>query len=98
MPVAIGIAVGLALLLGFAMTRAIRAARQPVLVGVQGMVGAEAVVRPAGLVQVNGELWRARSAAGEELVPGAHVRVEEVEEDLRLVVGSMPSPTGEESR
>ena len=50
--------------------------------------GNEAVVRRDGLVQVNGELWRARSAGGEQLVPGEHVRVEEVEEDLRLVVGS----------
>jgi membrane-bound serine protease (ClpP class) len=96
MPVAIGIAVGLALLLGFAMTRALRAARQPVAVGVQGMVGSEAVVRRDGLVQVNGELWRARSAAGGQLVPGEHVRVEKVEEDLRLVVGSVSTPTGEE--
>ena len=96
MPVAIGIAVGLALLLGFAMTRALRAARAPVAVGVHGMVGTEAVVRRDGLVQVNGELWRARSSGGDELVTGQHVRVEEVEEDLRLVVGSMSTPTGEE--
>jgi membrane-bound serine protease (ClpP class) len=87
MPVAIGIAAGLALLLGFAMTRAVRAARMPAAVGVQGMVGNEAVVRGEGMVQVNGELWRARSADGEALVPGRHVRVQEVEEDLRLVVG-----------
>jgi membrane-bound serine protease (ClpP class) len=96
MPVAIGIAVGLALLLGLAMTRAVRAARQPVAVGVRGMVGSEAVVRRDGFVQVNGELWRARSAEGDELVPGEHVRIEDVEEDLRLVVGSMATPTGEE--
>jgi membrane-bound serine protease (ClpP class) len=96
LPVAIGIAVGLTLLLGFAVTRALRAARQPVAVGVHGMVGHEAVVRRDGLVQVNGELWRARRTGGEELVPGEHVRIEEVEEDLRLVVGSMSTPTGEE--
>ena len=96
MPVAIGIAVGLALLLGFAMTRALRAARQPVAVGVHGMVGNEAVVRGDGMVQVNGELWRARSTRGEALVPGEHMRVEEVEEDLRLVVGSMSTPIEEE--
>ena len=64
MPVAIGIAAGLALLLGFAMTRALRAARQPAAVGVQGMVGDEAVVRREGMVQVNGELWRARTVDG----------------------------------
>jgi membrane-bound serine protease (ClpP class) len=96
MPVAIGIALGLTLLLGFAMSRALRAARAPVAVGVHGMVGHEAVVRSGGMVQLNGELWRARTAGGEELVPGARVRVEEVEEDLRLVVGSMASSTGEE--
>ena len=96
MPVAIGIAAGLALLLGFAMTRALRAARAPVAVGVHGMVGNEAVVRGNGMVQVNGELWRARSAGGETLVPGEHVRIEEVEEDLRLVVGFMSTPTGKE--
>jgi membrane-bound serine protease (ClpP class) len=96
MPVAIGIALGLTILLGFAMTRALRAARAPVAVGVHGMVGHEAVVRRDGMVQVNGELWRARSAEGAELVPGERVRVEEVEEDLRLVVGSVASTTGEE--
>jgi membrane-bound serine protease (ClpP class) len=96
MPVAIGIAAGLALLLGFAMTRALRAARQPVAVGVHGMVGTEAVVRRDGMVQVNGELWRARSAQGRELMPGEHVRVEEVEEDLRLIVGSLATANREE--
>ena len=89
MPVAIGVAGGLALLLGFAITRAVRAARQPVAVGVHGMVGNEAVVRRDGMVQLNGELWRARNAAGDALVPGERVRVEGVEDDLRLVVGSM---------
>jgi membrane-bound serine protease (ClpP class) len=96
LPVAIGIAGGLALLLLLAMTRAVRAARQPAAVGVQGMVGGEAVVRREGMVQVNGELWRARAAGGEALMPGDHVRIEEVEDDLRLVVGSMSTPNGEE--
>jgi membrane protein implicated in regulation of membrane protease activity len=45
---------------------------------------------------MNGELWRARSAGGDELVPGEEVRVEEVGDDLTLVVGSMSSPTREE--
>ena len=60
------------------------------------MVGTEAVVRRDGLVQVNGELWRARSSDGEELVTGEHVRVENVEDDLRLVVGLLSTPNGEE--
>ncbi len=60
------------------------------------MVGGEAVVRREGMVQINGELWRARTADGGALVPGDHVRIEEVEDDLRLVVGSMSTPNGEE--
>jgi membrane protein implicated in regulation of membrane protease activity len=52
-------------------------------------------VRRDGLVLVNGELWRASSSADLPLVPGERVRVEEVEDDLRLVVGSVPSPTSE---
>jgi membrane-bound serine protease (ClpP class) len=96
MPVAIGIAATLALLLGFAMTRVLRAARQPVAVGVQGMVGHEGVVRRDGMVLIDGELWRARTTGGDPLVAGEHVRVEEVEEDLRLVVGSVSHANGEE--
>ncbi|HXG76699.1 MAG TPA: nodulation protein NfeD [Gaiellaceae bacterium] len=96
LPVAVGIAGTLALLLGFALTRVVRVARRPAAVGAQGLVGSEGVVRPNGLVFVNGELWRARTAGGEPLVPGTHVRVEEVEPDLALVVGSVPSPTREE--
>jgi membrane-bound serine protease (ClpP class) len=96
MPVAIGIAASLALLLGFAMTRALRAARQPAAVGVQGLVGHEGVVRRDGMVFVDGELWRARTSRGEPLVAGEHVRVEEVEDDLRLVVGSVSQVNREE--
>ena len=54
-------------------------------------------MRRDGLVSVNGELWRAHAADGSPLVPGEHVRVEQVEDDLRLVVGSMSSPSREES-
>ena len=96
LPVAIGIAAGLALLLGFALSRVWRVARQPVAVGVQELVGDEGVVRRDGLVLVNGELWRAHSADESPLVPGERVRVEEVEGDLRLVVGSLSSATLEE--
>lgn len=96
LPVAIGIAGTLALLLGIALTRVVRVARRPAAVGVHGLVGAEAVVRRNGLVSVGGELWRARSADGSPLTPGEHVRVVEVEEDLGLVVGSLTSPNREE--
>lgn len=89
---ALGIAGTLALLLGVALTRVVKARRNPVEVGIGRMVGGEAVVRQAGWVAVGGELWRARSATGAPLVPGDHVTVEAVEEDLALVVGS-PHPT-----
>ena len=96
LPVAVGIAATLALLLGIALTRVVRVARRPAAVGVQGMVGAYGVVRRDGLVQINGELWRARALDHAPLVPGEHVRVEQIEDDLRLVVGSSTSPEPEE--
>jgi membrane-bound serine protease (ClpP class) len=97
LPVALGIALTLAALLGFALTRVVRVARRPAAVGAEGLVGGEAVVRRDGLVSVNGELWRAHAADGSPLVPGEHVRVEQVEDDLRLLVGSVSSPSREES-
>ena len=96
LPVSIGIAGTLALLLGVALSRVVRVARRPAAVGVQGLVGGEGVVRRDGLVSLNGELWRATRDDGAPLIPGEHVRVGKVEEDLRLIVGSMTSPTGEE--
>ncbi|HEU0246087.1 MAG TPA: nodulation protein NfeD [Gaiellaceae bacterium] len=96
LPVAIGIAGSLALLLGIALSRAVRVARRPAAVGVHGMVGHDGVVRRGGMVQINGELWRARASDGAPLVPGEHVRVEHIEEDLRLIVGSLTSPELEE--
>jgi membrane protein implicated in regulation of membrane protease activity len=49
-------------------------------VGVEALVGVEAVVDPDGWVRVQGELWRARGAA-----PGDRVRVVAVD-GLTLVV------------
>ena len=85
---AIAIAGTLALLLGFALTRVVRARRNPVEVGASTMVGGAAVVRRDGWVALGGELWRARSADGAPLVPGEQVTVESVQDDLELVVGS----------
>jgi len=85
---AVAIAGTLVLLLGVALTRVVRARRNPVEVGVSRMVGGEGVVRRDGWVLVDGELWRARAADGTALVPGEHVTVESVEDDLELVVGS----------
>ncbi len=94
LPVALAVAGTLAVLLGFALTRVVRVARQPAAVGVDGVIGQEGVVQRGGLVRVNGELWQASRTDGEPLVAGDHVRVQEVSE-LRLVVGSTP-PTQEE--
>jgi len=88
LPVAIGISGTLTLLLGIALSRVVRVARRPAAVGVHGLVGGEGVVRRDGFVHVNGELWRARTADDTPLVPGEHVRVERVGDDLQLVVGS----------
>jgi membrane-bound serine protease (ClpP class) len=99
LPVALAIAGTLALLLGFALTRVLRAARNPVAVGTQGLVGDEGVVRREGMVQVNGELWQARTEDGSPLLPGEHVMVESVEDGLRLIViGSPLAPNEEEAR
>jgi membrane-bound serine protease (ClpP class) len=95
LPVALAIAGTLVVMLGLALTRVLRVARQPAAVGAHGLVGAEGTVRRDGLVQLNGELWRAHTADGSKLVPGQHVRVEEVESDLRLVVGSGATPSEE---
>ena len=94
--VAIGIAATLALLLGVALTRVVKVARRPAAVGVEGLVGHEGIVRRGGQVQLAGELWRARSSDGAPLVAGEIVRVEQIDEDLRLVVGSVSTPTREE--
>jgi membrane-bound serine protease (ClpP class) len=98
LPVAIAIAVTLTLLVGFALTRVVRAARNPVSVGTQGLVGGEGVVRRDDMVMVNGELWRAHAKDGSPLLPGDHVTIERVEDDLQLVVGSPLPPNEEETR
>jgi membrane-bound serine protease (ClpP class) len=85
---AIAIAASLALLLGVALTRVVKARRNPVEVGVGTLVGEDAVVRDAGWVTLAGELWRARDADGSRLRPGDHVTVEAVDAELGLVVRS----------
>jgi membrane-bound serine protease (ClpP class) len=89
---ALAIAGTLALLMGVALSRVVKARRNPVEVGVTQLVGDDAVVRRDGWVAVGGELWRARTPDGRPLVPGEHVTVESVEDGLELVVGS-PHPT-----
>ena len=94
MPVALAIAGTLALLFGFALTKAAQVRRGRSRVGSHRLVGEPAEVRSDGLVFVDGELWHARSADGAPLDPGAAACVvEAVEpETLELVVGSPSSP------
>jgi membrane-bound serine protease (ClpP class) len=75
-PLVIGVAVGLGLIWSFAVGKAWQIRRQPVEMDPQTIAGAVGEVRRNGLVFVNGELWQARTAGGEELRPGERVRVE----------------------
>ena len=83
---AVGIAGTLALLLGLALTRVARLRTRPAEVGLSRLVGEEGEIRRNGYVFVDGELWRARTSDGRELVPGERVRVAGVEDGLELVV------------
>jgi membrane-bound serine protease (ClpP class) len=96
--VAIGIAASLALVIGLALAKAAQVRRRPAEVGLHRLVGTVGDVRRDGFVCVGGELWRARSADGDPLVPGEQIRVEAVdEESLRLVVESASEPSPERS-
>jgi membrane-bound serine protease (ClpP class) len=88
-PVAFAVGGTLALATAVALTKAVQARRVPPVTGLQELLGKPGVVReavgPAGLVLVNGELWRARTG-DEPLRPGEDVIVDEVEDDLVLRV------------
>ena len=78
-PLVIGFAVGLGALWAFAIGKALQIRRRPVEVDPQAIAGAVGEVRENGLVFVNGELWQARTAGGEQLRPGERVRVESLD-------------------
>ena len=63
--------------------------RRRAQVGAETLVGATArtvsALTPEGQVQVNGELWRARTSGAEIVAPGAEVRILALE-GLTLVV------------
>jgi membrane-bound serine protease (ClpP class) len=75
-PLVISIAVALGALWAFAVGKAWQVRRKPVEVAPERIAGAVGEVRRDGLVFVNGELWQARAAGGEQLRPGERVRVE----------------------
>jgi membrane-bound serine protease (ClpP class) len=79
LPVALAIAGTLALFMAFALAKVVQVRRRPVEVGLTSMVGSTGVVRRDGYVLAHGELWRARSLAGENLIPGEPVAIEGID-------------------
>ena len=84
-PLVIGIAVTLGAIWAFAISKAVQVRQSPVEVGPQLIAGSIGEVRGNGLVYVNGELWQAHTASGEQLRPGQRVRVESLD-GLELTV------------
>jgi membrane-bound serine protease (ClpP class) len=78
-PLVIGVAVGLGAAWAFAISKAVQVRHSPVEVGPQLIAGSIGEVRDNGLVYVNGELWQARVAGGQELRRGDRVRVESLD-------------------
>ena len=96
----LAIAGSIALFMFFVVAKAVQVRREPVAVGVQGLVGSHGVVRDGSLVFVNGELWRARGPDGANLGAGEEVQVEGVDESglelrVRVVDESDPAPAGD---
>ena len=89
-PLVISVAVGLGAVWAFAVSKAWQVRHKPVEVDPQMIAGSVGEVRGNGLVYVNGELWQARTAEGEELHPGERVRVESLD---GLVLTVRPEPT-----
>jgi membrane-bound serine protease (ClpP class) len=78
-PLVITVAVVLGSIWAFAVSRAWQVRHRPVAVAPEQIAGEIGEVRRDGLVFVNGELWQARSAGGEQLRPGERVRVESLD-------------------
>ncbi len=78
-PLVITVAVVLGSIWAFAVSRAWQVRHRPVEVAPEQIAGEIGEVRRDGLVFVNGELWQARSAGGEQLRPGERVRVESLD-------------------
>ena len=76
-PLVVTITVVIGGLWAWAISKAIAVRRRPVLVGPKDIVGMQGVVKQGGLVQVHGELWKARAA--EPLRTGQRVEVDELD-------------------
>jgi membrane-bound serine protease (ClpP class) len=84
--VVLAVAGTMALFTAVAMTKVVQARLRPSEVGADSMVGGTGTVRYGGQVFAGGELWRARTADGTELVPGETVAIEGVDDSLTLEV------------
>jgi membrane-bound serine protease (ClpP class) len=78
-PLVITLAVVLGATWAFAVNKAWQVRHNPVEVAPELITGTVGEVRRDGLVFVNGELWQARAAGGEQLRPGERVRVESLD-------------------
>jgi membrane-bound serine protease (ClpP class) len=92
---ALSVALPMGLITAFLMSIAIRARRNKVVTGIQGMIGEVGVVNspliPAGKVFVHGELWDAIAPAN--IDAGESVVIRKVEH-LTLYVERAPGTTG----
>jgi membrane-bound serine protease (ClpP class) len=92
-PLLISLAVALGAAWLFAISKAVGIRRAPVAVGPHTIVGEIGEYRGAGMVFVNGELWQARTPAGEQLRQGQKVRIDAVDPALVLAVEPLePAP------
>ena len=93
----IGLAAAMGAMVVFVLVNIVRIRRMPAQVGVETMIGHEAVARsvldPEGLVFLEGETWSAESEEG-VIQPGEHVVITEVQ-GLRLKVRKQQQPEGE---
>jgi membrane-bound serine protease (ClpP class) len=89
-PLVVAVAVVLGSVWAFAVGKAWQVRHKPAEVTPARVAGAIGEVRRDGLVFVDGELWQARTANGEQLEPGQHVRVESLD---GLVLTVKPDPT-----
>jgi membrane-bound ClpP family serine protease len=78
-PLVITVAVVLGSVWAFAVGKAWSVRHSPVEVTPERIAGAVGEVRRDGLVYVDGELWQARTAGGEQLREGQLVRVESLD-------------------
>ena len=92
---ALAVSIPLGIITAFLMTLAVRAHRNKVVTGVQGLIGevgtAQGVLAPLGKVFVHGEIWDAVSSS--PIPAGSKVVVQKVE-GLQLEVAAVNTPDG----